>query len=416
MQGRANEPAPNTSIRMNPSTSSRCEFPDGNTGSPDRPLPTFFAPAERGTQAQVSEEFAYIARDEVIAGLMQATKGLIAVVNEQRQLLALNDGLLRQLGLGDVQSQLGLRLGEAVGCVHAYEETGGCGTSRYCSTCGAAIAQTLSLAEDQAVERICAIDLTEPKGGADHLYMRVQVYPIRSGERRFLLLFLQDISEQQRAALLERTLAHDVNNLLSGVLGLGQLLADPDAPYAPKMANDMVLLTRRLAREIEVQQSIVKAKLDRVVAEPASVAVSWVLNEANRMCSYHPAAKEKQLEIVPAAADAGSFKTDATLLMRVLQNMVLNALEATPAGGAVRLEATASGDAIEFSVWNAAVIPPEIARRIFQRNFTTKNELGHGYGTYSMKLLGERMLGGSVTFTSQPGEGTCFRCRLPRGA
>jgi signal transduction histidine kinase len=100
--------------------------------------------------------------------------------------------------------------------------------------------------------------------------------------------------------------------------------------------------------------------------------------------------------------------------MRVLQNMVLNALEATPVGGVVRVGATVSSDAIEFAVWNDAVIPPEIARRIFQRNFTTKSELGHGYGTYSMKLLGERMLGGSVTFTSQPGEGTCFRCRLPR--
>jgi signal transduction histidine kinase len=401
---------------MNTSTSSRCEFPDGNNGAPKGRLPTFFAPAERGTKAQVDEEFAYIARDEVIAGLMQATKGLIAVVNEQRQLLALNDGLLRQLGLGDAQaSLLGLRLGEAVGCVHAHDEAGGCGTSRYCSTCGAAIAQAVSLAEDQAVERICAIDLTETKGGADHLYLRIQAYPIRTGERRFLLLFLQDISEQQRAALLERTLAHDVNNLLSGVVGLGQLLADPDAPFAPKMANDMMLLTRRLAREIDVQQSIVKAKFDRIVTEPASVTVAGVLNEVNRMCSYHPAAKERRIEIAPAA-EGGVFKTDATLLMRVLQNMVLNALEATPAGGVVRVGATVSNDAIEFAVWNDAVIPPEIARRIFQRNFTTKSELGHGYGTYSMKLLGERMLGGSVTFTSQPGEGTCFRCRLPRGA
>lgn len=401
---------------MNTSTPRPCAIPAGNSGSPDRRLPTFFAPAERRTKTEVSEEFAYIARDEVIAGLMQATKGLIAVVNEQRQLLALNDGLLQQLGLGDAQSLLGLRLGEAVGCVHAHEEAGGCGTSRYCSTCGAAIAQTVSLAEDQSVERICAIDLKEKKGGADYLYLRVQAYPVRSGARRFLLLFLQDISEQQRAALLERTLAHDVNNLLSGVVGLGQLLADPDEPFAPKMANDLVLLTRRLAREIEVQQSIVKAKFDRVVAECAPVAVEWALNEVNRMCSYHPAAKERRLEIVPPAADAGSIKTDATLLMRVLQNMVLNALEATRAGGGVRLWANASNEAVEFCVWNEAVIPPEVARRIFQRNFTTKSELGHGYGTYSMKLLGERMLGGSVTFTSQPGEGTCFRCRLPRSA
>lgn len=360
------------------------------------------------------EEFDYIARDEVIAGLMRATKGLIAVLNEQRQLLALNDGLLRQLGVTDAATVLGLRLGEAVRCKHAQEEAGGCGTSRFCSSCGAAIAQTVSLAEDRAVERVCAIDLKENTDAADHLYLRVQAYPIHCGQRRFLLLFLQDISEDQQRALLERTVFHDINNVLAGILGLGELLADPRSPGEPKLAGDLVHLTRRLAREIDVQHCIVKSKLDQIVAQPTRVMVESLFKETNQMCSYHPAAQGKTLEILPVPAGVGALNTDAMLLMRVLQNMVLNALEATPVGGVVRLWAEPTNEAVEFCVWNATVIPPEVARRIFQRNFTTKGSLGHGYGTYSMKLLGERMLGGQVGFTSQAGEGTCFRCRLPK--
>ncbi len=49
-----------------------------------------------------------------------------------------------------------------------------------------------------------------------------------------------------------------------------------------------------------------------------------------------------------------------------------------------------------------------MARRIFQRNFSTKAEAGRGIGTFSMKLLGEEVLGGKVSFTSTENDGTVF--------
>ncbi len=51
--------------------------------------------------------------------------------------------------------------------------------------------------------------------------------------------------------------------------------------------------------------------------------------------------------------------------------------------------------------------------QMFHRSFSTKGT-GRGLGTYSMKLLSERYLGGSVTFRSIPGEGTTFTARYPR--
>jgi sensor histidine kinase regulating citrate/malate metabolism len=52
---------------------------------------------------------------------------------------------------------------------------------------------------------------------------------------------------------------------------------------------------------------------------------------------------------------------------------------------------------------------PEIANRIFQRNFSTKAQAGRGVGTYSMKLFGEKILGGKVSFTSSREDGTVFK-------
>ena len=62
---------------------------------------------------------------------------------------------------------------------------------------------------------------------------------------------------------------------------------------------------------------------------------------------------------------------------------------------------------------NGGVIPPEVQARIFQRSFSTKAARGRGLGTYSMKLLGERYLGGEVSFVSTPETGTVFSIRLP---
>jgi signal transduction histidine kinase len=93
--------------------------------------------------------------------------------------------------------------------------------------------------------------------------------------------------------------------------------------------------------------------------------------------------------------------------------MLTNAFEATPPKGQVRLHVEAERQALNFHVWNAVPIPQEVAMRIFQRHFSTKSEDGRGLGTFSMKLLGERVLGGQVSFTSTESKGTTFRFRLP---
>jgi signal transduction histidine kinase len=105
--------------------------------------------------------------------------------------------------------------------------------------------------------------------------------------------------------------------------------------------------------------------------------------------------------------------TDAGIVVRVLVNMVVNALEATDEGDAVRVSVYSSDHEVVFSVWNRKPIPHDVARRIFQRNFSTKAETGRGLGTYSMKLFGEEILGGKVGFVTSAEEGTCFHFRLP---
>lgn len=384
---------------------------------PPRPTdangPTHYAPAGRATPGELRNELSYLSEDPVIDVLLRSVTGLVAVLNEQRQVLALNLRMLELLGVGDATKVLGLRLGEAVGCSHAEAAPGGCGTSEYCSTCGAAIAIMTSLVSDLPTERICAVELEQPRAGADHLYFRAQVCPLRRGPHRVLLVFIQDVTDEQRRALLERTFFHDVNNTLSAMLTAGELLAGAGRDGDPTLATNLVRITQQLAREIDLQRCLSTSRIDQFARQPTRVPLGRFLDEVIRTCEHHPAATARRLLLAPLPTPPPVLETDETLLLRIVQNMVINALEATAEHGYVRLWCSASPGAVEIGVWNDGAIPPEVARRIFQRNFSTKGTLGRGLGTYAMKLLGERLLGGAVRFTSEAADGTRFRLTLP---
>ena len=107
-----------------------------------------------------------------------------------------------------------------------------------------------------------------------------------------------------------------------------------------------------------------------------------------------------------------SIQSDRTLMKRVLGNIIKNALEAAPKHSAVSVSALPSEGGVEFSVHNEGVIPAEIQAQIFQRSFSTKGA-GRGLGTYSIKLLTERYLGGRVRLISNPDDGTIVRAWYP---
>jgi hypothetical protein len=141
------------------------------------------------------------------------------------------------------------------------------------------------------------------------------------------------------------------------------------------------------------------------------VSVQDVLDAVVALYGHHHVAEGRELRI--GDCDRLWLRTDATLLRRVLGNLVKNALEATPPGGCVLVSARGDGDEIRFAVHNPGVMPERARLQMFQRSFSTKGGDGRGVGTYSVKLFGERHLGGRVAFTSDEAGGTCFTVTLP---
>jgi signal transduction histidine kinase len=142
------------------------------------------------------------------------------------------------------------------------------------------------------------------------------------------------------------------------------------------------------------------------------VSAAEVMKELGSFFANHTASVNKNLDFSPSVASP-TFRTNLSLLLRVLCNMVTNALEATAEGGLVRVWTDQPPGLLSFCVWNDTTIPEDIARRVFQRNFSTKEGDGRELGTYSMKLFGEKFLGGEAGFITSRKEGTIFRISLP---
>jgi signal transduction histidine kinase len=377
----------------------------------EEPVDTYFAPAERADTDTLKKEIASVACNPIIHELLNSISGLIAVLDEHRQVIALNDYLLRMLGIEDPGAVLGLRLGEVLACVHCKEEPAGCGTTKYCSTCGAAIAITSTLAHSKPEERICAVTAKRGEVVAEFSLL-VKANPLTIEGRSFVLLFLQDITIEELRAALERTFFHDMGNMLTGLLGVSRLL--DSSPNDHMLVNVLQQSALRLHKEMEVQRCLFKNDISELRVARDETTPRQLRDELKNVFDSHSAGIGKQLDLT-AELPQVPIRTDISLALRVMCNMVTNGLEATDVLGKVKAWFEESADALTFCVWNETCIPEEVRYRIFQRSYTTKEGNGRGIGTYSMKLIGEKLLGGKVTFSSSQEDGTVFRFALPKG-
>lgn len=386
------------------------------TGS-DAPEPrratSAFAPVARATPDALRRSISAVADAPLMVAVVRSFGGIVMVLNPQRQIIAVNDELLRLLGCEDPHGTLGLRPGEALGCVHAADNPeGGCGTSRFCRSCGAAVAIVSSQQTGEPAEAECLLTVR-----LDHreeaFEFRVNASPLPLGAEIFTVITLQDISDRKRREALEQVFLHDIANTAMAVSSSVKLLALCDDEERAEVLQAAIDLSDRLMAEITEQREL--ARLEAGDYEPRRQFISMVeIRElTEQFFAGQKIARGKTLAF-SRRQDHLLLYADPVLLRRVLANLIKNALEATPLRGDVRVGVDVSDDRIGFRVWNAGAMAPEVARRVFQRYFSTKDEPGRGLGTYGAKLIAERYLGGAVAFTTSDADGTTFHLTFPR--
>ncbi len=361
---------------------------------------TYYADAERISGHKLSEELEIIQAHPFIDGLMQTIGGLLAVVNDHRQILAMSQGFSELLHTNDLAKMIGRRPGEMLNCVHANDMEGGCGTSQHCITCGAAIAMVSSLEWQKAVQQDCVIE-QKINGEIHNLTMSIRSQPVRIKNRIFLLLFLTDISVQHRRAAIERSCFLDVNTMIDRLQELAENL--PDQPETEKIAQ----MARQISQEVALQKLLLRNNARPYQIDIRKISLPEFIGELKTIMDRHPSAVGKSLKISGVASDL-IVRSDAHLLSKILRNMIINAFESSTGKETVTLKIQKDEAGLTFSVHNKTWIPENIQLRVFQKNFSTKSQEGRGLGTYGMKLFGEEYLGGRISFESGEGKGTTF--------
>lgn len=365
---------------------------------------TYFAPPLRVEKRLLRNQIDSICNSPVMDTLLKASNGLMVVINDARQVVALNHSFLKTLGISDPGKVLGLRLGEILHCKYAFQEPSGCGTTKYCSSCGAVIALLTAIDNDKACEKVCALTI-DKNGRKSDICLLVSAQPLVVDGSRWILVYAQDITQQHFWASLENVFFHDLNNMICAMKNYSAYLHDQMPVNSLTFRQKM--LAERMSQEVKMQSKLSSIKSTEPILQSSETNLTRIRNLVFDVVLVSNAMDGKTIK-EDCPAEKFSFMTDSMLASKVLINMLLNALEATAVGGHVIFRTLVKDSQIEWQVWNQAVIPDNIQLRIFQRFFSTKTGQGHGLGTYAMKLFGEEYLGGSVSFTSSVREGTTF--------
>jgi signal transduction histidine kinase len=374
-----------------------------------QPSATHFAPAGRDGPDEFARKRAVIDNSPMLAAALDAMPAMVMVLNAQRQIVAANRAMARVLQMAE-RDLLAKRPGEVVGCVRPAEGPDGCGTSRHCVTCGAVNAILDSQARGSQVTRECRI-LTEGQTGGGALDLRVTATPIEVRGERFILVAVDDVSQANRMAVLQRVFFHDVLNTAGCILGYADYLAG-EHQAVQEVSDLLTFLSEQLIEEIHAQRDLIQAESGDLVPEVEMLSTREVLEHVRAQYARSPVATDRAIEL--RHVWSGMIHTDRRLLLRILSNMLKNGLEATAPGQSVTMDCLEQGDDVVFAVTNPSVMSEEVQLQMFQRSFSTKGQSGRGVGTYSMKLLGERYLGGRVDFVSRHPEGTTFTLSLPK--
>ncbi|HNX05106.1 MAG TPA: HAMP domain-containing sensor histidine kinase [Opitutales bacterium] len=343
---------------------------------------------------------------DIVAEFVGLTPAFCLIVDKSRRILYANQSYLNYLGIADLKSILNVRFGESIGCEHS--RTAGCGHSPHCQFCQ--MYRLVSDAKDNE-KSVMELTLTNPYGKSSIARVWSRTKTING--QLLIYLVLHDISDERRRDTLNRMFYHDILNAIGGVSGLLELidLDDPDMENNKSLLGLARICNDYLTDDVVFSRALMQAEKGELALNLVPLGVNFVLNKACGFFTTYQMQGRSNLIVERLDSDRNII-TDKSLIVRVLINLIKNAIEADGKGAEVRVKAELFGDKVVFSVFNKAVMSDEAKENIFIRSFTTKGK-GHGVGTYSVKLFTEEYLKGRVWFTSREGEGTAFHVEIP---
>ena len=246
----------------------------------------------------------------------------------------------------------------------------------------------------------------------------------RYGERQGIILIIEDVTHETRMETeigrirrladigqLAAKMAHEVRNPLSSIKGAAQLMRNEYEDLAPfREFLDIII------DEVNHLSKITTDLLD--FARPLQLELQWAgLNDLvdKTLALYRDMLRESRVKVrFRPEQELPQILCDAKQIEQVIRNIIINAMQAMPAGGDLAITTYHEQEKGSVTVCfcdTGVGIPEHKFDDIFQPFMTTKTK-GTGLGLSIVKRIVENHHG-DIDLTSRVGEGTCFSVTLP---
>jgi len=211
--------------------------------------------------------------------------------------------------------------------------------------------------------------------------------------------------------------AHNFNNILAAILGHAQLIKrdsnDDAVAQRMEIIENAALDGAQTVKRIQAFGAQQNESINEIVDINQLVQDSTTLTRA-RWCD-EAQARGLQYDVELDLSDIPAVRGSGSELREVLVNIILNALDAMPQGGRLRIATEPRGGFVGVSVSDSGIgMTSEVCDHIFEPFFTTKGVMGTGLGLAVSHSIIERH-GGHIEAQSNLGKGTTFTISLPVG-
>lgn len=219
---------------------------------------------------------------------------------------------------------------------------------------------------------------------------------------------IEDLARAQRAADLAELAAgaaHDLNNMLLVVGAAADELADVAAAEPA---------SREIRQAVEAASAMTRMLLRLGAHRAPSLSqlnLTALLEQVEGLLKI--ALGRKHTLLVSKPSEPIWISGDAARLEHAILNLVVNARDASPAGGPIHLSLAVTEGVARLTVKDEGLGMPEAVRaQLFRPFFTTKGPRGTGLGLVSVKSTVSQH-GGTISVESWPGAGSAFELRIP---
>ncbi len=200
---------------------------------------------------------------------------------------------------------------------------------------------------------------------------------------------------------------HDLRNPLTGITSAAYYLRKKEGPKLSERSKEML---RMIEENVQRSEKIISDLLDyskEIHMQTAQTDAKSITKNALRLVKI-----PKTVHLVDSTHDEPKIDVDIDKMTRALVNLIMNAVDAMPKGGTLRIKSRKSKGNLEISVADTGVgITRDLAENIWSPLFTTK-ATGIGLGLPITKRFVEAHAG-SVNIKTRPGKGSTFTVVLP---